>query len=260
MKTKLNVAIVQTDIISDDISANLANYEELFWDISEDTDLIVLPEAFNTGFDVKKTNIEPVNLHTFKWLKQMAKLKQAFIIGSYFVQDKSNTVNRLYCVAPDGTTQFYDKYHLFTFSEEGEKCTRGTTPIDFDVYGWKIRASVCFDMRFPVFLRNTTDYDILVNVANWPAPRIEQYKTLAKARAIENQCYTITANRIGIDQLQIEYNGQSCVYNYKGEELKTPSSKEEIITITLSKEELEKARKEFPVLTERDLFEIKKPL
>ena len=235
----LVIAILQIDIIPNDATANCSKIEELIWELDQKVDLILLPELFNIGFHFEKKNTEPKNFTTFKWLKRMSEMTQATIFGSILEKDQKHIYNRSYAVAPDGSYQTYDKRHLFVKSEEPNFCTPGSKTTTFFVKGWKIQPSICFDLRFPVWCRNIDQADLFINIANWPAKRIDTYSTLLKARAIENQVYTIGVNRIGTDLNGGEYNGNSSVFDFKGELLNEPSNREEILITTLEKEKLE---------------------
>ncbi|MCL4146886.1 UNVERIFIED_CONTAM: hypothetical protein GTU68_025794 [Idotea baltica] len=201
--------------------------EENIWQIEEHTDIIILPEMFNTGFSMEAKNLsEPVNYKTFRWMNQMAKQKDAAVVGSYIVKESNKFYNRLYWVAPDGSFSYYDKSHLFRMSDEHQTFTQGKKRMICNFRGWKIMPLICYDLRFPLWSRNrydkatdTFDYDLLIYVANWPKPRTEVWDTLLNARSLENQCYTIGVNRIGSDGVGIDYDGNSAVYDYKGQAL-----------------------------------------
>ena len=250
----LKISLVQTDIVWRNAEVNRLNIEELLWDIEEETDLIILPELFSTGFTFSDRLAEPHNLHTFKWMKQMADLKNACVLGSLLVKQQGKYYNRCYCVHPNGHYQTYDKRHLFTLSEEKEFCEPGTFLTTFDVKGWKIMPSICYDLRFPVSLRNTNKYDVLINIANWPSERKEAWHTLLQARAIENQCFSIGVNRVGKDDNQLSYSGESCAYSFEGLTIKKMDQKENIQTIILQKSNLEKYRSNYPFLNDQDNF------
>lgn len=252
----LRISLVQTDIAWQNPELNRLHIEELLWEMEETTDLLILPELFSTGFTFSNNLAEPHNLHTFKWMKQMASLKQAFVIGSLLIKEKGKYYNRCYCINPNGGYETYDKQHLFSLSEEKEFCTSGNSSNCFDVKGWKIMPSICYDLRFPVTLRNTNNYDILINIANWPTVRKETWQTLLKARAIENQCYSIGVNRVGNDENQLTYNGESNIYSFEGIALAKNSTQENIQTITIEKSLLAKFRIDYPFLNDLDAFKL----
>ena len=260
----LRTTFIQSDLYWEDADANLAMLEEKIWQISRNTDLIILPEMFNTGFSMKAEKLaEPMNFKTFRWMNQMAKQKNAAICGSYIVKESTNFYNRLYFIDPDGGFKFYDKRHLFRMGEEHLTYTEGKKRMVYNFRGWKIMPLICYDLRFPVWAKNRYDqvtdeleYDLLIFVANWPAPRTNVWDTLLNARAMENQCYTIGVNRTGSDGENIEYNGNSVVYDYKGQALNKVSNQPRIETIELNLNELNSFRKKFPVYLDWDQFEV----
>ncbi|HNP20402.1 MAG TPA: amidohydrolase [Fulvivirga sp.] len=260
----LKVTLIQSELHWQNSGANLAMFEEKIWQIEEPTDLIVLPEMFNTGFTMDAQSVaEQMNLTTFKWMKQMAAQTSAVVTGSFIVKENSNYYNRLIWMRPDGTWNKYDKRHLFRMANEHEHFSGGQEIIIEEIKGWKICPLVCYDLRFPVWSRNKSTngelgYDLLLYVANWPAVRVVAWDTLLKARAIENLAYCAGLNRVGKDGNNIAYNGHSGVYDPKGETLYLEDEKEAIKTITISKEMLTTYREKFPAQLDADGFEITK--
>jgi predicted amidohydrolase len=238
--------------------------EEKIWQTSEATDLIILPEMFNTGFSMNASSLaEPMQFKTFKWMNQMARLRNAVICGSYIVKESTNYYNRLYFIEPDGSFDFYDKRHLFRMGDEHLTYAEGKKRMIRNIKGFKIMPMVCYDLRFPVWIKNrynkSTDdleYDILIFVANWPAPRTNIWDTLLKARALENQCFSIGVNRTGSDGEGINYDGNSVVYDFKGQALNKISNQPIVQTVELNLEELQSFRKKFPVYLDWDDFEV----
>jgi omega-amidase len=259
----LKVTLIQSALHWQSIGANLAMFEEKIWQINEPTDLIVLPEMFNTGFTMDAKSVaEPMNFTTFKWMKQMAEQTDAVVTGSFIVKENHNYYNRLVWMRPDGSWSKYDKRHLFRMANEHEHFSGGQEIIIEEIKGWKICPLVCYDLRFPVWSRNKSTngelaYDLLLYVANWPAVRIDAWDTLLKARAIENLSYCLGVNRVGKDGNGIEYNGHSTVYGPKGEEIYFEAEKETIKTIVLSKKDLTKFREKFPAQLDADGFEVR---
>lgn len=254
----LKVTLIQSDIYWREIEANLATYEEKIWEITETVDVIVLPEMFQTGFTMDHAGVsEPMNLTTFKWMKQMAAQQQAVVTGSYIVKEAGEVYNRLIWMQPDGTWQKYDKRHLFRMADEHNYFGMGQERLVVEWKGWKICPMICYDLRFPVWARNRNlEYDLIIYVANWPAARVNAWDTLLKARAIENVAYSIGLNRIGEDGKGIEYNGHSGAYSPKGEALAFSES-EELMSLTLSGEDLLKFREKFPAHLDADTFDIR---
>lgn len=238
-------------------------FEEKIWGIEDSTDVIILPEMFNTGFSMNAKKLaEPVNFKTFRWMSQMARQKDAAVVGSYIVKESGKYYNRLYWVEPDGSFDFYDKHHLFRMGDEQLTFAEGKKRMIRTFRGWKILPLICYDLRFPVWSRNKFDapsgkleYDLLIYVANWPAPRTDVWNTLLRARSLENQCFTIGVNRTGKDGMDIAYDGHSCFVDFKGQVLSEISNKPSLQTITLNLDELHSFRKKFPAYLDGDSFE-----
>jgi len=250
---KLNITLVQPDIIWEDAQVNLERYTEMLAPVDK-TDVIVLPEMFTTGFSMQPEKLkETMDGPSVKWMKKLAAEKEAAIVGSLIIVDKGKVFNRLVWVFPDGKTQVYDKRHLFTMGEENEHYSPGTEKLIVEYKGWRFCPLICYDLRFPVWSRNTENYDVLLYVANWPAVRHEVWKTLLQARAIENQSYCFGVNRSGKDGYGLEYNGDSCMIDARGNATFI-GSKEQVTSFNISQNELKKFRKKFPVLNDRDEF------
>ena len=259
----LRVTLVQTSVHWHSIEANLAMLEEKLWQLSEPSDLIVLPEMFNTGFTNDAAALaEPMNSRTFRWMKQMAEQTQAVLLGSYMIREHDNFYNRLLWMAPDGSFAHYDKKHLFRMSDEHTVFASGQDRLIKSWKGWRICPLICYDLRFPVWSRNLTDsahhlsYDVLIYVANWPAARSKAWLTLLQARAIENVSYVVGVNRVGEDGKQVVYNGHSVAVDFRGDILLNAENTEVIATQTLSASKLQEFRKNFPVHQDADRFSL----
>ena len=253
----LRVTLIQSNLHWENIDANLLMFEEKISSV-ENTDVILLPEMFSTGFSMKPEMFaEEMRGKFFKWMKNLSLKKNVVLCGSVMIKDSEKYFNRLIWMQPDGNFFTYDKRHLFRMGEENNHYNSGDKKIIVEWKGWKICPLVCYDLRFPVWSRNTKNYDLLLYVANWPERRIHAWKSLLVARSIENQCYTIGLNRVGEDGNKIYHSGDSSVIDMKGEILFQKSHEEIIHTIELSKSELENYRKEFPVLLDRDEFDLK---
>lgn len=254
----LKVAILQTALHWENPTANRGMLEEKIWQLKEPVDVIVLPEMFTTGFTMNADAFaEPMNLHTFKWLKQMASQTKAAVCGSYIVQEGGLFYNRLVWMFPDGTYKSYDKRHLFRMAGEHEVYGAGQQQLIVEWKGWKICPLVCYDLRFPVWSRNVNNaYDALIYVANWPQARVKVWSTLLKARAIENIAYVAGANRTGTDGLDIVYNGTSASIDFKGEVLWEKEEEEVWGISTWSADALHKFREKFPAWKDADQFNI----
>jgi omega-amidase len=250
----MKISLIQTLLAWEDPEANRAAFTRMINRIGE-TDIIILPEMFATGFTMDPAPVaETMGGETVKWLKYIAAEKDCAITGSLVIKEGSKYYNRLFFVLPDGEVKTYDKRHLFTLAGEDKAYTAGVERIMVDFRGWKICPLVCYDLRFPVFARNTEAYDLLIYVANWPEPRIMAWDTLLKARAIENMSYVAGVNRIGPDINGHNYPGHSQVVDCLGATLLEPSGNEGVYTIEIDKESLEAARKKFGFLNDRDMF------
>ena len=249
------VSLIQSDIIWEDKNSNLKKYQEQI-DKIESTELIILPEMFTTGFSMSPKNIsEKMDGDTIQWMKHNAHKMNSAICGSIIIEEDSKYFNRFIWINPDGSIHHYDKRHLFSFAGENEHYTPGDSKIIIEYKGWKICPLICYDLRFPVWSRNSEDYDLLIYVANWPDKRKSAWKSLLTARAIENQCYVIGVNRVGEDSKNY-YSGDSSLINALGETLYTNSHIEEIYSNTISKYDLNKVRTQLPFLNDKDNFKI----
>jgi predicted amidohydrolase len=252
----INITLIQSDIIWEDKISNLKNYQEKI-DKIESTDLIILPEMFTTGFSMNPKDIsETMNGETIQWMKANASKMNSAICGSIIIEEEGKYFNRFIWVNPDGSIHQYDKKHLFSFAGENKNYTPGNKKIIIEYKGWKICPLVCYDLRFPVWSRNSEEYDLLIYVANWPTKRKLAWKSLLVARAIENQCYVIGVNRVGKDENNHYYSGESSLINALGETLYINSHVEDVYSTTITKYELNKIRKILPFLNDKDNFKI----
>lgn len=256
----LKVTIFQAYLFWENIEKNLANLAlRLSMGVREKTDLIVLPEMFNSGFSMNAEFLaEEMEGKTMHWMHKMANQYQAVVTGSLIIKENAKYYNRLVWMLPDGSHQHYDKRHLFGLGEEDKNFSAGTDKLIVELKGWKIRLAVCYDLRFPVWLRNVNEeYDILLMVASWPDKRTSHWKALIPARAIENQSYVIGVNRVGHDGNQIYHGGHSMVIDPYGSTVYYKPEDEDMYTITINYEELVKVRRQFPFLKDADTFTIK---
>jgi omega-amidase len=254
----LKVTLVQYDIFWEDIDRNLQYLEGKLSELEGDTDLIVLPEMFATGFSMNAERLaEPMHGKTMKWMQEVARQKQCVVTGSIIIKENNRFYNRLIWMRPDGTFGQYDKRHLFAMGKEHDHYTSGEKRITVELKGWRIAPFICYDLRFPVWLRNINfEYDLLLLVANWPERRISHWRTLINARAIENQAYVVAVNRIGNDGNEIYHSGDSLVVDAMGNELYHKKGAEDIETVNLSADELLKTRNSLPFLKDADSFNI----
>ncbi|MCI4444266.1 MAG: nitrilase family protein [Lentimicrobium sp.] len=254
----MKVALIQSSLTWENPTANRNHFEEKINAISEQVDLIVLPEMFSTGFTMNPEVVfETIEGETVLWLQSLAKAKNSAITGSLVIKENDNFYNRLVFVFPSGEIKFYDKRHLFTLAGEDKVYTSGEKKLIVEYLGWKICPLVCYDLRFPVFARNIEDYDVLIYVANWPKVRINAWDILLKARSIENMCYTIGVNRIGFDNNNFEHVGHSQTVDFIGNYVLEPQETEGVFIVELNKEKLLETRKKLGFLNDRDTFELK---
>ena len=253
----LRVSLVQTDIVWENPSANLAVLEEKLQSLAGQTDLIVLPEMFSTGFSMHEKGAEIGLGPTTAWMQLMAKRLQVLLVGSIKFKEGNQFFNRLLAIEPDGKIHRYDKRHLFRMGSEHEFYSEGKSPLVFSYLGWNISPFICYDLRFPVWSRNVNlRYDLAIYVANWPAARAHAWCTLLKARAIENVAYVLGVNRIGVDGNALSYQGESALIQFKGEALLDMGPVEDIQTCHISRAELLQFRTNFPAHLDADAFSL----
>lgn len=257
----LSFTLIQSRLHWEDKAANLAMFEEKIMNISERTEVVILPEMFSTGFSMQPRKLaEDMDGETIGWMRRVAATKKIILTGSVIISEGGHFFNRLLWVLPDGTLGYYDKRHRFAYAGENEEYTSGHKRLIAQVKGWKINLQVCYDLRFPVWARQHSneipEYDVLLYVANWPERRAHAWKSLLTARAIENQCYVIGVNRVGNDGNNIYYSGDSMVLDALGNELYHKTNEEDIHTIVLQKEPLQEVREKFPFWKDADNFKI----
>jgi len=252
----LNITLLQTHIVWEDKVANLEHYEALIAGIADKKEVVLLPEMFNTGFSMAAEKLaEPMDGPTVQWMKTMASTYRCILCGSLIIEENGKYFNRLLWVQPDGNIGIYDKRHLFGYAGEDVSFSAGNRRLIAQVKGWRICLMVCYDLRFPVWARNSNEeYDVLVYVANWPERRSLAWKCLLQARAIENMSYVVGLNRVGQDGKEINYSGDSSVFGPLGELLWQESGREAVHTITLQHDSLEGSRAQFPFSKDADKF------
>jgi predicted amidohydrolase len=260
----LNITLIQANLHWENKEANFHMLEEKINRIKGKTEIVVLPETFSTGFSMHPGRLaETMNGSALQWMKKIAIAKKIILTGSLIIEDEGNYFNRLVWMLPNGDYGVYDKRHRFSYGGEDDQFTAGTKRLVASVKGWKINLLVCYDLRFPVWSRQSPadagkapEYDVLIYVANWPDRRIHAWKTLLQARAIENQCYVVGVNRVGDDGNNIHYNGYSMVADPLGEVLYQKADEEDIFTITLDKDQLDSLRSKLPFWKDADHFHI----
>jgi predicted amidohydrolase len=275
--SSLLVTIIQTHLHWEDKIANLRMLEEKISSIKEKTEVVVLPEMFSTGFSMKpETLAEKMHARsgtngegeTVQWMKRVAAEKKIILTGSIIIEEDAKYYNRLIWMLPNGEYGVYDKRHRFAFAGEDKHYSPGTKRLIASVKGWKINLQICYDLRFPVWARQSplsiggeeaggeAEYDVLIYVANWPERRSHAWKTLLQARAIENQSYVIGVNRVGNDGNGIYHSGDSMIIDPMGETLYHKKDEEDIFTISLDKSQLQAIREKLPFLKDADKFTI----
>ena len=252
-----SVTIIQSNLHWENISSNLEMFSQKIKAIASETNLIVLPEMFSTGFSMKPDLLgEDMDGKTIQWMKEMAFQTNAIITGSMIAKENGQFYNRLIWMRPDGEFKIYNKRHLFTLANEHMAYSPGKKKLIVEWKGWKICPLICYDLRFPVWSRNQEGYDLLIYVANWPKVRAHAWKSLLVARAIENQAYTIGVNRVGVDGNDLAYSGDSTILDFAGQTLFQETEKEAIHTIIFSKTALNTFRSKRAFLPDQDKFEI----
>ncbi|WP_406685619.1 nitrilase family protein [Seonamhaeicola sp. MEBiC1930] len=256
MQDYLKIALIQSDIVWENPDQNCIAFSKKIESINEAVDLVVLPEMFTTGFTMNAEQVaENMGGFTVVWMKEMASKFNIALVGSAVILEGESYYNRLLFVEASGRITTYDKKHTFTLANEDKTYASGSERVIINFKGWKLCPLICYDLRFPVWARNTVGYDLLLYVANWPKLRINAWDALLKARAIENMSYCIGVNRVGLDGVNIEYSGHSAVYDVLGSEMTNfQSNKEQIDIVTLEKQHIKKYRNALKFLDDRDDF------
>jgi omega-amidase len=257
----LTISLIQTDLHWENKESNLQMFEEKVLSIKESPHIIVLPEMFSTGFSMKPEALaETMDDATVEWMKKISREKKCIVTGSVIIKEEEHYYNRLIWMLPNGQFGKYDKRHRFAYAGEHEHYTAGNKRLIASVNGWKVNLLVCYDLRFPVWSRQQSneapEFDLMIYVANWPERRSTAWKTLLKARAIENQSYVVGVNRIGKDGNDINHSGDSMVIDPLGEILYHQTNSEDIHTITLQPDHLQEVRTKFPFWKDADHFQI----
>lgn len=270
----LTITTIQTNLVWENKNANLQLLGKKINGLQEKTEIVVLPEMFSTGFSMQpKLFAETMEGETVQWMKEISSSNKIILTGSLIIEENEQFYNRLIWMLPNGEFGYYDKRHLFGLAQEDKYYTAGNKRLIASVKGWKINLQVCYDLRFPLWARNRIvpieksieeesqtspdtrpEFDVLLYVANWPERRSHAWKTLLCARAIENQCYVVGVNRVGVDGNNISHSGNSLVIDPLGEVLYHMADEEDIFTITLQKEWLNDVRKKYPFWKDADDF------
>jgi len=252
----MRITLLQTNLYWEDPVANRKMFSAKFANLIGKTDLVVIPEMFTTGFSMRSRELAETmdGGPTIAWLRKEAEKIGAVITGSMIIQKEDQFFNRLLWVTPTGEVTHYDKKHLFTLAGEHEYFAPGTERVLIEYMGWKICPLICYDLRFPEWARNKENYDLLIYVASWPDRRRAAWQTLLKARAIENQCYTIGVNRVGKDGSELSYAGDSTLIDFAGKPLLAVEKIEGEFTVEISLDERQDFISKLPFLADQDGF------
>ena len=250
----LTVSFVQAETYWHDPSANREAFTLWLDAAPEDSQLVVLPEMFSTGFTMRAAEVaEPMTGPTVRWLQAQARERGKVICGSLVIEEAGNHFNRFVWAAPDAIFT-YDKRHCFRLVGEHENYQAGQRRLVANLGGWRLCPMICYDLRFPVWFRNRGDYDVLLCVANWPAARRMAWSSLLRARAIENQSYVVGVNIVGTDGNDVTHCGDSAVYSPEGHTLIEAQGAKGTFTVTLDGEALSEYRARFPAWQDADAF------
>ena len=277
--SSLTITIIQPNLHWENKRANLDMLSQKIESIREKTEVVILPEMFSTGFSMHPEMLaEKMDGETIQWMKRIAADKKIILTGSTIIEENEKYFNRLIWMLPNGEYGYYDKRHLFAYANEPQHYAAGNKRLIARVKGWKLNLMVCYDLRFPVWARQSPlpnpvrpfiragsppggeaqgqEYDVAMFVANWPEKRNHAWKTLLQARAIENQCYVVGVNRVGEDGNKIYYSGDSMIVDPLGEILYQKANEEDIFTYTLQREKLDEVRERFPFWKDADEFNL----
>lgn len=251
----LTLALVQQEIVPNNPCLNLDVFAQTMASL-ENVDLVILPEVFTTGFCANaRSYAETVGGSVYQWMAAQAQRLNAVVTGSLVVKEGDNYFNRLVWMRPDGSYVHYDKRHLFRMAGEHTRYAAGTQRVVVELHGWRVLPLICYDLRFPIWSRNRSDYDLALYVANWPSARALHWNRLLQARAIENLSFVAGVNRVGFDEKHQHYAGDSAVYGPAGEVI-LHSQEAGCITATLGADLLLEYRNAFPAHIDADRFSI----
>lgn len=259
----LKICLFPMNIKWGDKQANLDCLKEAAARVHPETDLLILPETFSTGFPVgmDKEEVRPLAERntgpTIDFLKELAAKHKFAIAGSFIADSGGSLYNRAFFIEPSGDETFEDKRHLFTMAGENKVFSRGYGRLKIRYRGWNLAMVICYDIRFPVWCRNVhNEYDALIAVANWPEVRVNAWEALLAARAIENEAYVCAVDCKGTDPKGYDYNGSSAVYDFKGRDVSVRFEPDGLVYATLSRDRLDSFREKFPAWADADPFKL----
>lgn len=261
--TDLKVCLFPMEIEWGEKGVNMKRLEEALARVHPETDVVILPETFSTGFpsgmekEAVRALSERNSGETIEKLRELAERYQFAIAGSYIADTGGSLYNRAFFIEPLGDEYFEDKRHLFTMAGENRVFSRGYDRLAVRYRGWNLAFVICYDIRFPVWCRNRdNEYDALVVVANWPEVRVDAWNKLLPARAIENAAYVCAVDCKGTDAGGYRYDGSSAAFDFKGKDISVRPEGCEFIYATLSRERLDRFREKFPAWRDADPFSI----
>lgn len=259
MKNQLTIALIQTSLHWENPNANRVHFQKKIEALTQQPDIVFLPEMFTTGFTMNPAPFaETMQGQTISWMQTMAQKINSALTGSLIIKENNQYFNRLLFVTPNGKIEKYDKKHLFSYANEDKHYAPGNEKKTIHYQGWKLCPFICYDLRFPVWSRNTNNYDVVFYLANWPKSRIQAWDALLPARAIENMAYCVGVNRVGIDGNNVEYIGHSNVFDPLGNNLINPinTTKDSPRFATLEKKQLQNYSSKYPFLRDSDSFKL----
>ncbi len=264
---KINFSLIQADLIWENTHANLEMFDNLLKQVPFETEIVILPEMFSTGFTMNVQNLEkPVGHKAFHWLREKADEWQKIIVASILYEENGKYYNRMFWMRPSGSFEYYDKRHLFHQGGEDKVMTAGQKKTIIHYKDVKFLLQICYDLRFPVWSKNnfdqktkTYDYDAIIYIANWPQSRKQAYMNLLKARAIENQSLILWVNRVGMDAKNNMHSGDTQIVDELGNVLTIAAERtENILSFSFDFNQINDYRNQFKVGLDWDKFKILK--
>jgi predicted amidohydrolase len=253
----MRISLVQFSPKWEDKNSNMTKIRKMLRKHSDPGEVVIFPEMTLTGFTMNTTAMsEKLEGESFSFFSELAKKNCTNVFAGIIEQRWKNCLNTLiHCDADGKLKKKYHKIHPFSYSGEDKFYDKGEDIVVTKVDNWKIGLSICYDLRFPELFRlyAKKGVELIINIANWPDSRIEHWRTLLKARAIENQCYIAGVNRVGKDP-KLNYNGYSSIFDPLGKEVVSKMDKELIISAEIEKSYVNEVRKKLPFLNDMRLI------